>query len=56
MCVTDLGAGAAAPVSVHVVQTQDFKGRERSGAGLSGDHSSEAGHGPRPDVIVIGTN
>lgn len=54
--VTDLGAGAAASVPVHVVQAEDLEGGERRGPRLGGDHSSEASHRPRPHVVVICTN
>lgn len=54
--VTDLGAGAAASVPVHVVQAEDLEGGERRGPRLGGDHSSEASHRPRPHVVVIRTN
>lgn len=53
---TDLRPGAAAAVSVHVVQAEDLEGGERRGARLGGDHPSEPGHRPRPHVIVVGTN
>lgn len=56
MTVTDLGAGAAASVPVHVVQAEDLEGGERRGPRLGGDHPSEASHRPRPHVVVICTN
>lgn len=56
LTVTDLCAGAAASVPVHVVQAEDLEGGERRGPRLGGDHSSEASHRPRPHVVVICTN
>lgn len=53
---TDLGASAAASVSVHVVQAQDLEGAEGRGSRLGGDHPSEPGHRPRPHVVVVGAN
>lgn len=54
--VTDLGASAAASVSVHVVQAQDLEGAEGCGSRLGGDHPSEPGHRPRPHVVVVSAN
>lgn len=53
---TYLRPGAAASVSVHVVQAEDLEGCERRGAGLRGDHPSEACHRPGAHVVVIGAN
>lgn len=53
---TYLRAGAAASVSVHVVQAEDLEGGERRGARLGGDHSSEARHRPSAHVVVVGAH
>lgn len=54
--LTDLDASATASVSVDVIQREDLKGGERSGAGLRGDHPTETRHRPGAHVIVVCTN
>lgn len=44
---------AVAAVALRLLQGQDFEGGQRCGAGLGGDHPSEPGHRPRPDVVVV---
>ncbi len=56
VCVTYLCPGAAASVSVDVVQAEDLEGGERRGSRLGGDHPSEPSHRPRPHVVVVRTN
>lgn len=40
-------------MSIDIVQREDLEGGQRSGAGLSGDHASEARHRPRAHVVVV---
>lgn len=53
---TDVIAGTAATEPVGRLQRQDLEGCQRSGTRLGGDHASEAGHRPCPNVVVVGTH
>lgn len=48
--------GAVAPVTLCLLQRQNLEGSERGGAWLCGDHPSETGYCPRPNVVVIRTH
>lgn len=53
---TDVVASAAATMPIGRFQCQDLEGGERGGAGLGGNHASEASHGPRAHMVVVGTD
>lgn len=44
---------AVAPVALCLLQRQYFEGGQGGGAWLGGDHPSEPGHRPRPNVVVV---
>ena len=53
---TDVGARAAAPVAVRVVQGEDLEGGEGGGARLGGDHPPEPSHRPGTHMVVVGAH
>lgn len=54
--LTNIIACGIADNWVYIFKGDNFKGGQRSGPWLSGDHSSKAGHTPSSNVIVLTTH